>query len=289
MMPGWRLLLRLRREIRTPAPTVTPGFLLLLALMAIPGQAAADPPKGEGCDKERAKDAFSQAIDPYGERQWEKAIPQLEKAADLCPSPGGPWLIPSPTKALVKYPYIPFFFLGKCYRGVQDFPTALRNFYLSGCVDEDGRHKENVSELPTFAKECRDRAVSKERPTSHPRFSEGFSARQEKKWEREAEKMWEALLIWNEDGKTTLSYGRWPVPYLPRFHLADALFHLGCYKEAAGQLDQSLLKTMQTSEVRSEQEQMSKLRPECERKIQEGKQEREVCQRWQCLLDQLRR
>lgn len=101
--------------------------------------------------------------------------------------------------------YVPFFYLGNSYLGIQDFPTALRHFYLSSCVGEGQRHGDKVGELPAKTQTCRERAATKDRLQSQPRFSDGFSAAQQRDWQRSADKMWEALLVWKEDGKTVNS------------------------------------------------------------------------------------
>jgi len=266
-----------------PAVVIT---LLGSLLTSLANATAAEPPAGPSCKREPAKTAFTHAIDPYSHRQWKEAIPPLENAASLCPSPGGPWSIPSPTNPLVTMAYVPFFYLGNSYLGIQDFPTALRHFYLSTCVGESQRHGDKLGELSTKTQTSRAQVPTKDRMQSQPRFSDGFSAAQQQDWQRAADKMWEALLVWKEDGKSMNSYGRWRDPYLPRFRLADALFHLGCYREAAEQLDRSLAKDSPAAEVKAEREAFARLRPECDRKIREGYPDKEICQRWRCLLQQ---
>lgn len=278
----------LERTTSADQNRAAPGLLLAMCLLAfssvvLPGKADAAPP-GERCDKENAETVYSSGMEQYGRRQYQKAIPEIEEAAALCPAPKSSWSVT--VQFLGEYPFLPFFFLGKCHLNLKDLPEALRHFYLSSCADEPVRNKEKAQELNSLTNECRQRLESKQRPQQHPYFSAGFAASQQKDWEAAAEKMWDALQVWEEDGRTTISSGRWPAPYLPRFRLAEALFELGCYREACDQLDQSLLKQLHGREVEADRQRLEKLRPACELKKRQPYQEKEICQQWRCWLQQ---
>ncbi len=265
------------------APILLAMCLLAFSSVVLPGNAHAAPP-GERCDKESAETVYSSGMEQYGRRHWREAIPEIEEAAALCPAPKGPWSVT--VQFLGEYPFLPFYFLGKCHLNLKDVPEALRHFYLSSCSDEPVRNKAKAQELSSLTSECRRQLESKQRPQQHPYFSAGFAASQKKEWDKAAEKMWDALQVWKEDGRTTLTSGRWPAPYLPRFRLAEALFNLGCYQEACDQLDQSLLKQLQGPEVQAERQRMEKLKPACEAKRRQPYPDQEICQRWRCWLQQ---
>ena len=254
--------------------------LTLLGLLPCPGLAAS--PAEERCDKESAKPSFLSGMENYARRNYKGAIPPLEEAVNFCPAPSAPWSV---TVALLgQYPYTPLYYLGKCHYNLKDLPNALRDFSLSSCFGETKRHKETTEDLASLKEMCRRQIAGKERAQGHPYFRAGLSAAQDRKWEKAAEKMWDALHVWKEDGGPTNSYGRWIDPYLPRFRLAEALFELGCYREAADQLDQSLVGTLRAPEMTEERQRMAKLKPECEQRIHQGYQDKEICQRWRCWL-----
>jgi len=157
----------------------------------------------------------------------------------------------------------------------------LRHFYLSSCNGEPAREKEKTKDLGPRTDKCL-LWMKKQGPVTF--FSEGFAASKQEEWQETAEKMWDALQVREEDGKTTNSYGRWPDPYLPRFRLADALFELGCPRQACEQLGRSQLKQLREKRVESERQQMEKLLPLCEPKRLASQEEKEICQQWRCWL-----
>lgn len=251
------------------------GFLLLTVLA---GKAAAAPP-GERCDKEKARTPYAAGMEQYGRRQWKAAIPEIEAAAGLCPASKGAWYVT--VQFLGQFPYLPFYYMGKCHYNLKDLPEALRHFYLSSCVGEPERDDDATEDLASLSRQCRRGLESKQPPQQHPYFPAGLAAAEQQDWEKAAEKMWDSLQVWEEDGRITLT-SRWPVPYLPRFRLAEALFQLGCYREGCEQLDRSLLKNLRTPEVAMERRRLEQLKPECERRKREA--ENESCQRWKCWL-----
>ena len=109
MMPDERLR-RSGLEKRNSGAAVT-ACVLVLFLAGIAGEASADPP-GPRCDTGHAKAAFISGMEHYVRQQWEAAIPGLSKAADLCPVPNGPWVIP--VLDFGGSDYVPFYYLGKC-------------------------------------------------------------------------------------------------------------------------------------------------------------------------------
>jgi len=237
------------------------------------------------CDKERAAEAFLSGMRHY-DQHCSEVIPRLEEAAQFCPAPERAWPIrPNP---FLEYSYLPYYFLGKCHYHLKDLPNALRQFYLSSCVGEPQRDKDGTHDLDTLTGGCRRQLESKQPPQRHPYFSEGFSAAQQQDWKEAAEKMWDALQVWEEDGTTTVSSGRWTAPYLPRFRLADALLQLGCYQEACAQLDQSKLKQLpkEKKELELERRRMKELESLCEKKKRERPEEKAMCQQWRCWLQQ---
>jgi len=257
--------------------------LVAIFLLALSGDAAAGPPAaGPRCEEERAKEAFSSAMERYSRKRWKEAAPDLGEAAAACPVLDWSYK-PNP---FLEFPYLPFYFLGKCNYNLEKLPDALRNFYLSSCTGEPARNKESTKDLSSLTESCRLRARSKQRPSAHPYFAEGYAASQQKEWEEAADRMWDALQVWEEDGKTTSSSGRWTAPYLPRFRLADALFQLGCYQEACDQLDRSRLEQIRPQGSEQELKRMAELKLQCERKRREGSQGKEICRQWQCFLRQ---
>jgi hypothetical protein len=263
---------------RAARPLLTASLLAALLAGVARGATAAPPP--EHCEKVPAEKAFSAGMERYGRRLWDEAIPKIEDAAALCPAPKNPWDVSIAIFGL--YPFLPYYYLGKCHFNLKDLPAALRQFYLSSCAGEPARDNYKTTvDLSSLTQQCRRELASKQ-PQFHPYFPAGLDAAQQKNWEKAAEKMWDSLQVWEEDGRTTLPSGRWPEPYLPRFRLAEALFQLGCHHEACEQLDQSLLKKLNTPEVAQDRRRLEKLKPECERRKNEP--ENESCQRWQCWL-----
>lgn len=252
----------------------------LLPLSALAGDAAADPPPVR-CDKKNAKAAYEAAVQMYGSRKCGEAIPGLEEAAALCPVPPKDlWTV---SKGFATYPYVPFFYLGNCHYQKSDVPKALRHFYLSSCVGEPARDKEITEDLGDLTDKCLLR-MKREGALSH--FSVGFKASGNGQWKKSAEKMWDALLIREEDGETTNSSGRWPDPYLPRFHLADALFELGCPQQACEELSRSTLKKLREKRVEPERKRMEERLTLCEPKRLASQKEEEVCRQWRCWLQE---
>lgn len=261
--------------------TVLCSFTFALAAM---GGGAAAPPPSPICQKAPAEEAFATGIEQFGRRQYRAAIPDLSDAVRLCPRPQAPSVVY--VLNFGEYPYLPFFYLGSSYYKVHDRPSALRNLYLSACSGEPSRDEGFVEELVSLTRQCRAELASPRRPESHPDFNEGFAAVDQKRWEQAAERMWNALQVWEEDGGTTFSSGRWPDPYLPRYQLAEALLKLGCEREACEQLDRSLLRNLSGKRVEKELQRLAELTPLCAQKRQEPYRNSPVCERWRCWLQQ---
>jgi tetratricopeptide (TPR) repeat protein len=255
------------------------GLFSLLLLLCPSHCVDAAPPDAKRCDKEGAERAFLAGMRQY-DKLCREVIPRLEEAAQLCPTPDQPWLIhPNP---FLEYSYLPFYFLGKCHYKLKDMPGALRQFYLSSCTGEPKRDKEKTSDLGPLTAGCRQELKS--RPSSY--FNEGFTAAQQRDWKEAAEKMWDALQVAEETGETKLPTGRWPVPYLPRLRLSEALLQLGCYQEACAQLGQSKLKQLgkDKKELAPELQRLQELESLCASKKSEPPQQKEMCQQWSCWL-----
>jgi len=224
-------------------------------------------------------------IDQWRQDEWRTAKEHLQEAANRCPVPDHP--IPPVTVAVFfTYQYMPFYYLGDSYYNLDDFPNALRNFYLSSWRREPERaEKEATEDLAAHTASCKrrfDRAGVGERNSY---FSNGQKLASEPDWEKAAENMWDALQVEQESGETTNASGRWPDPYLPRFWLARALAELRCYQLACDQLGRSLLNKLSTKAVKDERKKMEELRLECvSRRGDQGTSE--LCQRWQCWLKQ---
>ena len=262
-----------------PRRILHPACLLVLSLV-LPGAAAAAPANPR-CDKGRAEEAFLAGMRNY-DQHCREVIPRLNEAAAVCPVPDQPWFIrPNP---FLEYSYLPFYFLGKCHYNLKDLPNALRQFYLSSCANEPKRDKERTGDLDSLTTGCRKQLKSNQRPNAY--FSEGFAAAQQRDWGQAAEKMWNALQVFEEDGATVLPSGRWPAPYLPRFRLAEALLQLGCYQEACAQLDKSKVKLApDKKEFELERKRMGELQAICERMRREGLGEKAMCRQWGCWLE----
>lgn len=268
-------------------PSLAPACCLVSSLLALAGAAAADAPGDGRCEVEATKEAFASAMGQYIRRSYAEAIPDLEEAAALCPVPDRPWDLPVAGFGLS--PYLPFYYLGKSHQEVKHYPSALRHFYASRCVGEPARDRMSVADdLGTRTEACR-RNLAKgpaaPEPGSHPQFKEGIEAAIEEDWVRTADKMLEALLVWDKTGRrrTVAGGGRWTAAYLPRLHLGEALFNLGCYKTGCDELDRAQLDALQPSEVQDVRKTMARLAPQCERKRRE-QIDKEICTRWQCLL-----
>jgi hypothetical protein len=117
----------------------------------------------------------------------------------------------------------------------------------------------------------------------------GYNAKQDQQWEEAAKKMWESMQIWpEENGEITRTAGRWTGPYVPRFHLAKALYELGCQKEACEQLARSKLKELaakdNSSKYDKEREEMKWLEAKCAGPRDGRLEAMWICQQWQCWL-----
>lgn len=222
-------------------------------------------------------------MERYSRRRWKEAAPSLEEAAEACPSLEWSYK-PNP---FLEFPYLPYYFLGKCHYNLQSLPDALRSFYLSSCTGEPGRDEESTEDLSSLAESCRLRIRKREKPQPHADFIDGFTALRQKDWEEVAENMWDALQAWEEDGTMTSdSAGRFRAPYLPRYRLAEALFQLGCFQEACTQLSQSKLMQLRPAGSKDEMKGMEALKPQCEAKLRDRYQDKEICQQWRCWLRQ---
>lgn len=247
------------------------------------------------CRLEFAKEEFRSALDeispPFGEeisaKTWNAAIDHLKKATNLCPIPPGPITVRS--ALFVTAPYIPYYYLGTCHKELKDLPVALRQFYLSSCFREPERGGNEIKDLDSLTNQSLKQVVQQKRPEKQPPyFGEGVTAaKTDKDWKRSAEQMWDSMQVWPEDGKTTIIDGRWPVPYVPRFHLANALFELGCRQHACEQLGRSKLKELAakdtTGKYDEELKEMEQLEAKCAAR-KGGPENIWICQQWQCWL-----
>ncbi|HSS48764.1 MAG TPA: hypothetical protein VLX28_07450 [Thermoanaerobaculia bacterium] len=259
-------------------------FIGLLALpwLFFGRPAAAQPPAAGRCDKEAAEKAFLAGMRQY-DKSCREVIPRLEEALQYCPvpdPPNGPWLIrPNP---FLEYSYLPSYFLAKCQYKLKDLPGALRHLYLSSCTGETQRDKKNTGDLGSLTSGCR-QGLKSQQP---PYFGEGFTAAQQRNWKEAAEKMWDALQVAEETGEMKLPSGRFPVPYLPRFRLSEALLQLGCYQEACAQLGKTKLKQLGPGkkELEPELRRLHELESQCASRKGEPPQQKEMCQQWSCWL-----
>ncbi len=126
------------------------------------------------------------------------------------------------------------------------------------------------------------------RPKRHPDFREGYRAYEYKNWQRTADSMWKACANWPEDGEPVITSGNWPAPYLPRYYLGVALFHLGCYKEALDQFESSVLSQHSVDGAEEESETLRSLKRKCEAFLEyEGEEDAEVdCSKWHIDTEQ---
>jgi hypothetical protein len=270
---------------------------MLLLLLSTPVYAAPQPTYS--CpNAEEARSEFSLAMEKYADGQWFEALPHLQKAAKLCAAPKNPIrpVTPIPLSS-IEFSYIPFYFLGSCHLNMKQPPDALRNLHLSICFGEPKKDKDATNDIGTLTNQTLQQIVKQHRPDKQPPyFSEGVTAaKQDKKWERSAERMWDSMQVWPEDGETVIVAGRWPEPYVPRFHLANALYELGCQKQACEQLAQSKLKELAAKDTAAkdkyddERKVMEQLEAKCAGARTSGQENLWICQQWQCWLKYDRR
>jgi len=273
---------------------------LVLVFLPLCSSAIADPQATNNCNKEnaeKAREEFRLAMENRRQGKWQDArdaITHLKKAADLCPVPKN--LIPptAPAPFTPKYSYIPFYFLGSCHVSIEEPPDALRYLHLSSCFGEPKRDADATEDLESLTGGCLKQIVRQQRPDKQPPyFSEGVNAKQNKEWERSAERMWDSMQVWPEDGETTIIDGRWPEPYVPRFHLANALFELGCRQQACEQLALSKLKDLaakdRSAKYDDERKEMEQLQAKCALSKKGAPENIWICQQWQCWLKRDRR
>jgi tetratricopeptide (TPR) repeat protein len=253
-------------------------MLLVLALLVLAHPGFAGPPAAVRCNKAKAEAPFYSGIWKYKRSNCQEAIPFFNEAVKSCPVARPPWTVQ--VALFGEFSYTPFYYLGNCHYNLKDLKTALRDFSFAGCFDENKRHQD----LESLTEKCRNQIEGTDRSQSHPDFKDGLEAKKNQKWEQEAEKMWDALHVWTEDGKPTSTYGRWHDPYLPEFRLAEALYELGCFRQAAAQMNKSLVGKLQGPETEEERRRLAELKPDCEQKIRQGYQDKEICQRWECLI-----
>ncbi len=113
-------------------------------------------------------------------------------------------------------------------------------------------------------------APGQRRPGRHPEFSQGFRAVDREDWDEAADRMLEALVVWDEDGELTRVYGRWPEPYLPRYYRGVALYELGCYQLSLDQLNKTILGKREIRYTRRELEELASVKLKCERFVLDG-------------------
>lgn len=260
---------------------MTRHWQVLTVGLAICCSTAAAQPPAERC--ERAEEKFTEGAWLHYKNQWSAAIPYIRKAAELCPVPPRPFGVS--VGPLYYYQYLPFFYLGESHYNSEDFPNALRSFYLSSQLNEPERDEEDALEdLASQTAAC-EKWFQRAGPRERDRFFGEALRNMEspEDWEEAAEQLWNALQVEAESGKVVTPAGRWPVPYVPRFWLAKALDRFECYQLACDQLDRSLLNQVPSEKVQEERRQMADLKLVCEkRKNQRARSE--VCQRWQCWL-----
>lgn len=237
---------------------------------------------------EKAKDEFFDGAVGYDRYSWEKAIDHLEKAANVCPAPEKPFSIH--VFGMKIYPYAPFYYLGASHVNLKDAPEALRYFYLSGCFDKAEQGIKQLDNLPFLTADSQKRTVRLKQQDKGPAsFSVGSAAAGRHDWRKAAEQMWGSMQIRPEDDMTVVPAGRWPEQYVPRFHLATALFQLGCHVQACEQLKQTQLRVFamkHPEKYRDELQQMGWLENQCAAN-QKGAPENDwVCRQWVCLLQQ---
>lgn len=270
----------------SPPVAVIAGILTLLSGV-LPGTTGADPPSAR-CDKPKAEEAFVSGMEKYARSDWGSAIPGLNRAANLCPAPKGPWVIS--VFDFGEYDYVPFYYLGICHYSANDTESsfkALQQFYLSSCFAEPKRHGGTTKDLNDFTEKCRRRLAGERRPQQHPpEFTEGLRAF-DHDWSKAAESMWDALQIEPDDGQMRSS-ARFPDPYLPGLRLAKALVVLGCVQEACAQYDRFqkdlLVKNDEKQRFKPERQMMDELNAACTAPNRQRSAPNETCQRWRCWV-----
>lgn len=123
---------------------------------------------------------------------------------------------------------------------------------------------------------------AQDRPKRHPNFVTGFKDFKDEEWRDVVIEMWDAHQSWPEDGEHTRAYGRWTEPYLPRYYIGVALFELGCYKEALGQFNQSLLSQREVDGAKEEYKRLVELKQRAEIYVRNGTDQvgTEDCPEW---------
>lgn len=130
----------------------------------------------------------------------------------------------------------PFYHLGVFYSLEEDRPcSALKNLNLSECRGE--MRPEEVrdrygEELAARRREARRRKTARGADDVRS-FHAGQQALHELSYAEAAERFWQAIGKWDEDGEDVRGQGRFPDRYLPRYHLARSLLGLGCWESAA--------------------------------------------------------
>lgn len=261
-----------------------------LISLFLAGTASASPSPAAMCSNlEKAKDEFYVGAVSYDRFSWDRAIPHLEKAANACPVPEKP--ISIRIFGMKIYPYAPFYYLGASHVNLKDAPEALRYFYLSGCFEAEQGIKE-LDNLPFLTADSQKRTVRLRQQDKGPAsFSDGHAAAGRHDWRKAAEQMWGSMQIRPEDDMTVVPAGRWPEQYVPRFHLASALFQLGCRVQACEQLKQTQLRVFamkHPEKYRDELQQMGWLQNQCAAN-QKSAHDDSICRQWVCLLQQDRR
>lgn len=117
---------------------------------------------------------------------------------------------------------------------------------------------------------------------------EGYRAYQYNNWEKTADFMWKAYDEWPEDGEPVIASGNWPAPYLPRYYLGVALYHLGCYKEAFDHFESSLLNQQPIDGAEEELKKLRSLKQKCEAYLEWGIEEdaKVDCSKWHIDTEQ---
>jgi hypothetical protein len=270
--------------------------ILILALLSLPAVAVSQ--VTYHCSSaEQATDEFRLAMKIFSRRShskddWLEAISHLQKAVDFCPVPKNPIppIVVAPFRP--EFNYIPFYFLGSCHYKVDEPPEALRYFHLSSCFGEPKRDEDVTEDLGDLTDQSLKQIAQKKRPEKQPPyFGEGVTAaktaKTDKDWTRSAEQMWDSMQVWPEDGKTTIIAGRWPVPYVPRFHLAKALFNLGCPQQACEQLAKSKLQELARNDTAAKRQYSTELTDFETLKAQcpSASKDLWICEQWKCWLE----
>ena len=113
---------------------------------------------------------------------------------------------------------------------------------------------------------------------------EGYRAYENDNWQRAADFMWKACIIWDEDGRNVIVYADQPEPYLPRYYLGVALFNLGCYREALHHFEKSLLNQQTIRGTEKQADNLRSLKQKCKEFLEYEEENAEVnCSKW--LID----